>query len=426
MAKKYLSLIKNRDVSNCPFMFNNLLMRSPLRYSMMERRFLYKLSEAIKMRYESMNLKERDSWKDLVFKMTKKDLAAIGGNKNVLRTYETVRSLSRKEIIQFSINEKEELIVDFFHWIDAFRWNKDKNDYTVRVSPELYDYVVCLTKKFTVLNLHSAILLQSKYTQKFYELCCLYSGDFQFKDSALPNEVYKKRVLKISIDAFRYSFGLSDLYDPMTNKLIEKAKYTRYKTMETKVIKTAQEELYNLYQMNLCDVWFDYDMADRFGRGRGGSPRALLFYIYNRKNPKSPDPDRDRPWKEGDEPLFPYEEKSIKTKKAVRVVQASFWTQLDAETQRNFVLSILQKYFDSDQNTVSYYMQKIDEEQKQNKETYAQVMQVIHEKQNQPKFQQGSKKYQQKCLIDFVFPKNLKVYGWHIDPINIKPNNYAK
>ena len=72
MAKNYLSLIKNRDVSNCPFMFNNLLMRSPLRYSMMERRFLYKLSEAIKMRYESMNLKERDSWKDLVFKMTKK------------------------------------------------------------------------------------------------------------------------------------------------------------------------------------------------------------------------------------------------------------------------------------------------------------------------------------------------------------------
>ena len=55
-----------------------------------------------------------------------------------------------------------------------------------------------------------------------------------------------------------------------------------------------------------------------------------------------------------------------------------------------------------------------------------QVMQVIHEKQNQPKFQQSSKKYQQKCLIDFVFPKNLKVYGWHIDPINIKPNNYAK
>ena len=37
-------------------MFNNLLMRSPLRYSMMERRFLYKLSEAIKMRYERMNL----------------------------------------------------------------------------------------------------------------------------------------------------------------------------------------------------------------------------------------------------------------------------------------------------------------------------------------------------------------------------------
>ena len=71
-------------------------------------------------------------------------------------------------------------------------------------------------------------------------------------------------------------------------------------------------------------------------------------------------------------------------------------------------------------------MAKIDEEQRQNNDTYSQVIQVIYEKQKQPKFQQGSKKYQQKCLIDFVFPKNLKVYGWHIDPINFEPNNYAK
>ena len=57
MTKRIYTLIENGGINGSPFSFSNLLMRSPLRYSMMERRFLYKLSEAIKMRYEQMGLK---------------------------------------------------------------------------------------------------------------------------------------------------------------------------------------------------------------------------------------------------------------------------------------------------------------------------------------------------------------------------------
>lgn len=414
MAIRRITLIKNGDVGKCSFSFSNLLLRSPLRYTMMERRFLYKLSEAIKMRYEEMGLTMRDNWQNLVFNMTDRDLASVGGNTNVMRTYKTVRSLAQKAIVQFHENEDKQLVVDYFHWIDAFRWNTSTNDYMVRVSPELYDYVINLTKSFTVLNLHTAILLESKYSQKFYEICCLYSGDFRFIDPTTPDETYKKRVLKMSIEAFRFTFGLSELHDPKTGELLEKEKYQRFKTMVEKVILPAQRELYALYKNHLCDVWFDFEVPDRYGRGRNGSPKNLRFYIYSREFPKSNDAEMDRPWQEGDAMLFPYEEKALKKAPKEKIFKQTDWLSLDGEFQRDTVRRLLKSYLDND--AADYYITRIDEEQRQSNDTYSQVIQVIYEKQKQAKFQQGTKKYKQKCLIDFVFAQNLKEYGWSIPP----------
>ena len=414
MAIRRITLIENGDVGKCSFSFNNLLLRSPLRYTMMERRFLYKLSEAIKMRYEEMGLTMRDNWQNLVFNMTDRDLASVGGNTNVMRTYKTVRSLAQKAIVQFHENEDKQLVVDYFHWIDAFRWNTSTNDYTVRVSPELYDYVINLTKSCKVLNLHTAILLESKYSQKFYEICCLYSGDFRFIDPTTPDETYKKRVLKMSIEAFRFTFGLSELHDPKTGELLEKEKYQRFKTMVEKVILPAQRELYALYKNHLCDVWFDFEVLDRYGRGRNGSPKNLRFYIYSREFPKSNDAEMDRPWQEGDAMLFPYEEKALKKAPKEKTFKQTDWLSLDREYQRDTVRRLLKSYLDND--AADYYITRIDEEQRQCNDTYSQVIQVIYEKQKQAKFQQGTKKYKQKCLIDFVFAQNLKEYGWSIPP----------
>jgi len=414
MTRRMITLIENGGMGKCSFSFNNLLLRSPLRYTMMERRFLYKLAEAIKIRYEKMGLRIRENWDSLVFSMTDKDLAMVGGNTNVVRTYKTVRSLAQKSIIQYHQNKDKQMVVDYFHWIDAFRWNTSTNDYTVRVSPELYEYVINLTKSFTVLNLHTAILLESKYSQKFYEICCLYSGDFRFIDPTTPHEIYKKRVIKMSIETFRFTFGLSELHDPRTGEIIEKEKYQRFKTMVEKVILTAQRELFELYQFNKCDVWFDYDVPDRYGRGRNGSPRNLRFYIYTREYPKSKDAALDRPWQEGDEPLCPYEEKPKRNVGTKKKVKQTDWLGLDPDYQRDLIRQLLNHYFDDDE--AAYYLQKIDQEQQRSRDTYSQVIQVIYEKQKQPKFEQGTKRYKQKSLRDFVFAINLKEYGWAIEP----------
>jgi hypothetical protein len=414
MTRRMITLIENGGMGKCSFSFNNLLLRSPLRYTMMERRFLYKLAEAIKIRYEKMGLQVRENWESLVFSMTDKDLAMVGGNTNVVRTYKTIRSLAQKSIIQYHQNTEKQMVVDYFHWIDAFSWNTSTNDYTVRVSPELYEYVINLTKSFTVLNLHTAILLESKYSQKFYEICSLYSGDFRFIDPSTPNEVYKKRVIKMSVEAFRFTFGLSELHDPRTGEVIEKEKYQRFKTMMEKVVLTAQKELFTLYEIHKCDVWFDYEVADRYGRGRNGSPKSLRFYIYSRECPKSKDTELDRPWQKGDVPLWPYEDKPKKAIPAKKKVKQTDWLTFDTEHQRDIISQFLNAVFDADE--VAYYVQKIDNEQLRSVDTYSQVIQVLYEKQRQPKFAQGTQRYKQKCLREFVFAINLKEYGWSIEP----------
>ena len=136
------TLMLNNFAANCPFSFSNLMMQSPLRYSMMERRFLYKLAEEIKRRYTQMGLSSRDNWKNFVFRMTNNDLACLGGKSNWKRTYKVIRQLAERTVIQFKENEKGQLILAHYHWIDAFNWNADTNDYTVRVSPDLYNYVI--------------------------------------------------------------------------------------------------------------------------------------------------------------------------------------------------------------------------------------------------------------------------------------------
>ena len=414
MTRRLITLLEHGGMGKCSFSFNNLLLRSPLCYTMMERRFLYKLAEAIKIRYEKMGLKVRENWDSLVFNMTDKDLAMVGGNTNVVRTYKTIRSLAQKSIIQYHQNNEKQLVVDYFHWIDAFRWNTSANDYTVRVSPELYEYVINLTKSFTVLNLHTAILLESKYSQKFYEICSLYSGDFRFIAPSTPHEVYKKRVIKMSVDAFRFTLGISELCDPRTGEVIEKEKYQRFKTMVEKVVLTAQKELYELYQIHKCNVWFDFEVPDRYGRERSGSPKSLRFYIYSREHPKSKDSSLDRPWQEGDVPLWPYEEKSKKAEPAKKEIKQTDWLQLDTDYQRDLIRQLLNSYFDTDE--AAYYLQKIDNEQQRSRDTYSQVIQVLYEKQKQPKFDKGTKRYKQKCIRDFVFAINLKEYGWSIEP----------
>ena len=75
------------------------------------------------------------------------------------------------------------------------------------------------------------------------------------------------------------------------------------------------------------------------GRGRNGSPKDLIFYIYTRNHPKSTNPKKNHPWKEGEEPLYPYEELQNPSSRASRKIKESDWRQIDEPEQRKNSLS---------------------------------------------------------------------------------------
>jgi len=104
------------------------------------------------------------------------------------------------------------------HWVDAFFYNSDTETYEVRVSPEIMPYLINLTKSFTTFNAKTAMLLTSKFGQKFYELCSQFSTDYQHIDK--QGRRYKKNVIPIDIENFRRIFNLEDVIDPRTKKII--------------------------------------------------------------------------------------------------------------------------------------------------------------------------------------------------------------
>lgn len=82
-------------------------------------------------------------------------------------------------------------------WRDA---DQRQKSYTVTVTQEFYMYAACVQDKFTYFDINVANFLKTKYSQKLYEICCMYTGkgteDYRFYDPLENGMVYKKRVLK--------------------------------------------------------------------------------------------------------------------------------------------------------------------------------------------------------------------------------------
>ena len=161
----------------------------------------------------------------------------------VPRTYEALCKLGEKFLPVSFRNEKGELITGKVHWIDSFFYNSVTRHYDVRVSPEIMPYLIDISQSFTTFDLGAAMLLRSKYTQKMYELCSQFCGDFRYveNDAETAGTVYKKRVLPIEMDKFRRIFNLEEVVDPRTKKVITPATYTNFKNMRMNILDVAQK-----------------------------------------------------------------------------------------------------------------------------------------------------------------------------------------
>lgn len=395
--------------------WSNAIVDAPVVYSLLERRTLYFLTGEVKHKYTEKNLGVPDSWKELYFHLTDKDLGVIGGKNNVLHTYEALSELGKKFIPVSFRNEKGQLITGKVHWVDSFFYNEQTGLYDVRVSPEIMPYLIDISKSFTTFDLGTAMLLRSKYTQKFYELCSQFCGDFRYcgtSDEDAGN-IYKKRVLPIQMADFRRIFNLNEVRDPRTKRIITPASYTSFKDIKTRILDVAQKELFDLYQVNHSNLWFDYQEGAK--KGRGGKVSSICVYIYTKEFPKA---GKQTPWAKGDEPLYPYEimseaEEHLTPQQKVR---QSPWLNQPKDSQEIAVQTLLRRYLKDEE--VWHYMRQISVKARNLYESYVQVMEVITEKEHQPKFQQGTPAYKRNNIIDYALKVNLKEYfGWSLEPM---------
>ena len=419
MARKKDELMKHIEQAKMPheqIRWSNAIVNAPVVYSLLERRMLYFLTGEVKHKYVEKNLGVPDSWQDLYFHLTDKDLGIIGGKTNVLNTYEALSELGKKFVPVSFRNEKGELIFGRVHWVDTFFYNTETKLYDVRVSPEIMPYLIDISKSFTTFDLGTAMLLRSKYTQKFYELCSQFCGDFRYSDpaeEALGN-MYKKRVIPFQMDVFRRIFNLEEVRDARTKRIITPASYQNYKDIKQNILEVAQKELYDLYSNGFSNLWFDYQEGAK--KGRGGKVLSIVIYIYTKENPKQ---GNALPWKKGDEPLDPFEierpEEKLKPMTCYQRLHANMWYSCPQDQQEYAVQALLARYLSEDE--VIYYMRQIRLEARDSRDSYVQVMQVIQEKEQQPKFKSGTKAYKHNNIVKFALQENLKEFGWSLSPM---------
>ena len=255
--------------------WSNAIVNSPVMYGLIERRTLYFITGEVKHKFTEKNLGVPENWKDLYFHLTDEDLGLIGGQKNVPRTYEALSKLGEKFLPVSFRNEKGELIVGKVHWVDSFFYNTETGLYDVRVSPEIMPYLIDISRSFTTFDLGTAMLLRSKYSQKMYELCSQFCGDFRFFDrgeQAVGN-VFKKRVVPIKMEDFRRIFNLDEIRDPRTKRVITPAIYTSFREVRSYILEATQMELYELYR----PITLIFGSTSKKGLGRGVAAKYRRF-----------------------------------------------------------------------------------------------------------------------------------------------------
>lgn len=137
-------------------------------------------------------------------------------------------------------------------------WSKfiaKRKVYQLEVSSQLMPFLVELADRYTEYSLTVAISLKSKWSQRFYELCCQYQKqEFFFK----------------TIEQLRYMFCLEDAYK-------QNQDFKRY------VIDVAEKELKETFENGQCDLWFE---TMKEGRGKA---TKYTFKIHTRNNVEKPE-----------------------------------------------------------------------------------------------------------------------------------------
>ena len=199
--------------------------------TLLEKRILYVLIKDIRNKYVSKGNVNTTLFDDMIINISSTNLLSQIKETNPKSVKNALRKLNSRVFecdngVPESDPEHEWLIVNF---INYGKWKK-QGGIEFQVSKEILPFFVELTKNFTEYSLVVAMSLKSKWSQRFYEICC------QWKNAGGTI---------LNLKDLRKQFELTD-------------KYVKYNTLKKYVISAAHKELKELYKKGECDVYFEF------------------------------------------------------------------------------------------------------------------------------------------------------------------------
>lgn len=194
---------------------DNKLTMSRQNFTTIEKRCLYFIIKEVRRLYVDRNLEEHEStqktlFSDMYLTLKPNQLQMLGDE--VKDVYNALRKLRNREI---EIDNEDIWVIT--SWILQAKHNKKNNMYEVLVSKDILPYLVELATQFTEYNLTVAITLKSTYSQRFYEICCMYRNKGKFF---------------LDIDKLRYILKIED-----------KKSYQNVAQIKRDILEVAQKEL---------------------------------------------------------------------------------------------------------------------------------------------------------------------------------------
>ena len=142
-------------------------------FSKIEKNAYYCVVRQVRKDYIEDGKKEFDN---MVIDIPEACLDEITDNDHRAEAREALKNLHKK-LIEFESEDGSWFFCGFINWA---KYDSKKRVYQLEVSSQLMPYLVELADRYTEYSLTVALSLKSKWSQRFYELCCQYKSKGYF------------------------------------------------------------------------------------------------------------------------------------------------------------------------------------------------------------------------------------------------------
>lgn len=211
---------------------SSIIIRSRYGFNRIEKNAIYSIISKIRKEFIDKPY-DSENFSDIKVSIDERQLIDSGIAETKEEAMEGLVSLRHRDIT-IEREDGSSFNCGFISWVQYF---PDKKSFEIVVPSLIIPYLIDLSKRFEDnYSLTVAITLKSKWSQLFYELCCMY------KTNRLLGEPY-------FIEKYRSLRHMLRL-DPK--------KYNRFVDFKRRVVDASQKEIKQAFDNEQSDLWFEY------------------------------------------------------------------------------------------------------------------------------------------------------------------------